>query len=89
MSCTLALAIQSRDTGQRIPFLQLSTDHNTDIHYQVKHRWCICLGHLANNTRSLQENLARSATRVRTIVAVFVTKPKAMSTVELHMRETQ
>ena len=27
---------KSRDTGQRIPFWQLSIDHNMDVHYQVK-----------------------------------------------------
>ena len=74
MSRTLEVAIQSRDTDQRIlfsdsqltitwmPAIKLNTDG-------------ICLGHLANlanNTRSLQENLARSATnqRARTIVAM-------------------
>ena len=43
MSCTLELAIQSYDTGQRIPFWQLSINHNMHVHkdvqvYQVKHR---------------------------------------------------
>ena len=41
MSCTLELAIQSADTGQRISFWQLSIDHNMDahkdVHYHVKH----------------------------------------------------
>ena len=34
--------MQSGDTGQQIPFWQLSIDHNMDVHkdvrYQVKHR---------------------------------------------------
>ena len=43
MSYTLELAIQSCDTGQRIPFWQLSINYNMDVHkdvqvYQVKHR---------------------------------------------------
>ena len=51
MSCTLEPAIQSDGTDQRIPFWQLSIDHKMDVH-QVVH----CLGHLASNTRLLQEN---------------------------------
>ena len=42
MSCTFEPVIQSGDTGQHIPFWQLSFDHNMDVHkgvhYQVKHR---------------------------------------------------
>ena len=42
MSCTLEAAIQSGDTGLRIPFWQLSIDHSVDVHkgvhYEVKHR---------------------------------------------------
>ena len=42
VSCTLEPVIQSCDTGQWIPFWQLSIDRNMDvykdIHYQVKHR---------------------------------------------------
>ena len=76
LSCTLGLAIQSCDTGQRILFWQLSINHNMDVHkdvhYQVKHRLYICLGHLAGNARSLQENNACLAAnqRARTIVAI-------------------
>ena len=75
MSCTLEVAIQSCDTGQRIPFsdsCQLTTTWMSAIKLNTDG---ICLGHLANlanNTPSLQENLARSATnqRARTIVAM-------------------
>ena len=43
MSCALELAMQSCDTGQQIPFWQLSINHNLDVYkdvqvYQVKHR---------------------------------------------------
>ena len=42
MSCTLEPAMQSGNTGQRMPILQLSIDLNMDVHkdvhYQVKHR---------------------------------------------------
>ena len=43
MSCTLEPAIQSGDTGQRIPFLTaVNYYHNMDVHkyvhYQVKDR---------------------------------------------------
>ena len=75
MSCTLEVAIQSCDTGQRIPFsdsCQLTITWMSAIKLNTDG---ICLGHLANlpiNTRSLQENLARSATnqRARAIVAM-------------------
>ena len=55
-------------------FWQLSIDHNMDARYQVNTDG-IRLGHLANlanNTRSLQESLARSVAnqRARTIVAM-------------------
>ena len=36
MNCTLEHALQSGDTGQRMPFWHLLIDHNMDIHYQVK-----------------------------------------------------
>ena len=41
-------------------FWQLTIDHNMDVHYQVlfKNTDYICLGHLASNARSLQENLS-------------------------------
>ena len=51
---------------QRREGLQLSTiDHNTDVH-------CMCLGHLASNAWSLQENIACLAANQgrRTIVAI-------------------
>ena len=75
MSCTFEVAIQSCDTDQRIPFsdsCQLTITWMPAIKLNTDG---ICLGHLANlanNTRSLQENLARSATnqRARTIVAM-------------------
>ena len=36
-------------------------DVHKGVHYQVKHRLhCICLGHLACNARSLQQNNAKS-----------------------------
>ena len=37
--------------------------HNMDVHYQVcvKNTDFICLGHLASNARSLQENLGLAA----------------------------
>ena len=42
MRCTLEPALQSVDTGQQIPFRQLSIDHNMDVHkvvhLQIKHR---------------------------------------------------
>ena len=42
MSCTLEPAMQSGNTGQRMPLLKLSIDLNMDVHkdahYQVKHR---------------------------------------------------
>ena len=42
MSWTLEPMIQSDDTGQQIPFWQLSIDHNMDghedVHYQGQHR---------------------------------------------------
>ena len=51
MSCTLVFEMQSGDIGQQIPFLAIkwmpTIKLNTD---------CICLGHLASNARSLQEN---------------------------------
>ena len=57
MRRALEPALQSGDTGQRIPFWQLSIDHNMDVHkdfhLQVKHR--LCLGQLGINAR-LQEN---------------------------------
>ena len=42
-----------------------------DVHYQVKD--CVCLGHLASNGRSSQENVARLAANQseRTIVAMW------------------
>ena len=42
MKCTLEPALQSGDTGQQIPFWQLSIDNNMDVqkdvHLWVKHR---------------------------------------------------
>ena len=35
MSCTLEPTIQSGDTGQRVPFWQLSIDHDMDVHKDV------------------------------------------------------
>ena len=75
MSCTFEVAIQSCDTDQRIPFsdsCQLTITWMPAIKLNTDG---ICLGHLANlanNTRSLQESLARSAAnqRTRTIVAM-------------------
>ena len=47
MSCTLEPMIQSGDTGQQIPFWQLSIyrdmDVHRDVHNQVKHRLCYAL----------------------------------------------
>ena len=44
----------------RYPFWQLSIDHKMDVHIRIPtiklNTDCICLGHLANNARSLQEN---------------------------------
>ena len=76
MSCTLEVAIQSCDTGQRIPFsdsCQLTITWMFAIKLNTDG---ICLGHLANlanNTRSLQESLARSATnqKARTIIVAM------------------
>ena len=75
MSCTLEVAIQSCETGQRIPFSDSCQLTITWMSAIKLNKDGICLGHLANlgnNTRSLQENLARSATnqRARTIVAM-------------------
>ena len=57
MSCTLEDAIQSSDTGQRIPFsTAVSHDHNMDVHRIILETDWICLGHLASNAGSLQEN---------------------------------
>ena len=75
MSCTLEVAIQSCDTGQRIPFSDSCQLTITWMSAIKLNKDGICLAHLAslgNNTRSLQENLARSATnqRARTIVAM-------------------
>ena len=38
MSCTLEPAIHSCDTGQQIPFRQLSIDHNVDVHKGVHYQ---------------------------------------------------
>ena len=75
MSCTLEVAIQSCDTGQRIPFFDSCQLTITWMSAIKLNKDGICLGHqanLANNNRSLQENLARSATnqRARDIVAI-------------------
>ena len=61
MGCTLEPAIQSCDSCQ---LAITSMDVHKDIHYQVKHRLYkimekLCLGHLASNARSLQENNVR------------------------------
>ena len=61
MSCKLKPVIQSRDTGQWIPLFdscQLTITWMPTIKLNTD---CICLGHLANNARSSQGNLACSA----------------------------
>ena len=50
MSCTLEPATQSGDTGQRMSFFDSCLYDHRDVHY------CICLGNLASNSQSLQEN---------------------------------
>ena len=63
LSCTIEPVVQSCDTGQWIPFWQLSIEHNMDVHKisTIKlNTECICLGHLAD-AGSLKENLARLA----------------------------
>ena len=50
MSCTLEPATQSGDTGKRISFFVSCLYDHRDVHY------CICLGNLASNSQSLQEN---------------------------------
>ena len=72
MSCTLEPVIQSCDTGQWIPFFdscQLTITWMPTIKLNTD---CKCLGHLANNARSSQGNLARSAVNqsVHSIVAI-------------------
>ena len=50
MSCTLEPATQSGDIGQRMSLFDSCLYDHRDVHY------CICLGNLASNSQSLQEN---------------------------------
>ena len=78
MSRTLQPAVKSCDTGQRIHFLtavdQLTITWNFIRMATIKlNTDCICLGHLASNAWSIQENNARLAANrsARTIVAIY------------------
>ena len=74
MRCELEPVIQPCRTGQRVPFWQLSIDHNIDVHCQVEHRLCMpwTLYSVASIAQSLQKNNAHLAANqsMRTIEAI-------------------
>ena len=63
MSCQMSLQYSHVTLVSRYPFWQPSVDHNIDVHEDVHYQVntdCICLGHVASNVWSLQENNAWS-----------------------------
>ena len=63
MSCQMSLQYSHVTLVSRYPFWQPSVDHNIDVHEDVHYQVntdCICLGHVASNVQSLQENNAWS-----------------------------